>query len=383
MSLTGGPFLALLVLVAVALCSGVYLGWSRWPGWTALPARLISLVLVMVMGAALAGDLLNRSFDFYSSFQDLLGRPPSAASFAALDPPKAAAGVQILDPTWLNGAAANAKKGRGTLLAVRFVGTRTGITREGEVYLPAAYFRDRKGPLFAAVELFSGFPGHPPDYEKHLGLAHQLDAEIAAGRIPPLVAVLPRSYDHASTECVDGIDGERDETYLTQDVYDDVVNTFRVQTGRTWAAMGYSTGGFCATNLALHHPERYAAAASLSGYFTAGEDPLTGRLYGGRGRFSRNANSPLWWVTHRAPVAPPLYIFASGGDPNAVRAARAMVTALQKHDKSLPMEYALLPTGGHNWGVWSAGFAPALDWVAQYLPAPLLPGKVLPDGSPG
>jgi hypothetical protein len=46
------------------------------------------------------------------------------------------------------------------------------------------------------------------------------------------VVAIPRTYDQASTECVDGIDGERDETYLTQDVYDDVVTSLRAQDGR-------------------------------------------------------------------------------------------------------------------------------------------------------
>ncbi len=380
MSLTGWPFLAALVTIAALLLAGVYLAWPRWPRRLALPGRLISLLLVMVMGATLAGDLLNRAFDFYSSFSDLLGNPPAAQAFAVLDPPKAAAQVQFKDPNWLAGALANARHGHGSLLKVTFPGTRSGITRDGEVYLPAVYFRGARDRYFGVIELFHGFPGHPGDF-RNLGLAGQLDAEIAAGRVPPVVVAIPRTYDVASTECVDGIDGERDETYLTQDVYDDVVSSLRVQRGRTWAALGVSTGGFCAVNLALHHPERYAAAASLSGYFTAGEDPGTGRLYGKHGKSSRNINSPLWWAEHRAPAAPPLYLFASAGDPTAVREADGMAAALRKHAIQLPREYDLLPSGGHNWGVWSAAFAPAVDWIAQYLPAPLAPPKSLPDAA--
>ena len=188
---------------------------------------------------------------------------------------------------------------------------------------------------------------------------------------------MPHTYDHLSTECVNGTDGELDETYLTQDVYDDMVNTFRVQSGRSWAALGISSGGFCAANLALHHPERYAAAASLSGYFTAGQDPGTGRLYGGRGSHSRNLNSPLWWVEHHSPVAPALYLFASTGDPSANNAALTMARALARHAKALPTSDTTLP-GGHNWKVLSAAFAPAIDWLAQYLPGPLADPETLP-----
>lgn len=381
MSLTGWPFLTLLVVITVVAMAGVYLMWTRWPRPVALPLRVLSLGLMMALGASLGGVLLNRSYDFYSSFGDLFGRPPSAHAFAALDPPRAAAGVRIVERNWLAAARKAAKSGEGTLLNVIFPGARSGITRNGEIYLPAAYFTGRSDRYFAAIELFHGFPGHPHDFA-NLDVAQQLNTEINAGRIPPLVAVIPRTYDTASTECVDGIDGEHDETYLAEDIYDDVVNTFRVQGGRTWATLGISTGGFCAVNLALHHPERYAAAASLSGYFTAGEDPDTGRLYGGHGKFSRTVNSPLWWVTHRNPVAPPIYLFASAGDPSAVHEAQVMAAALAKHARGLPTEYDLLPAGGHNWGVWSVAFSPAVDWIAQYLPAPLTPAKVLPPGNP-
>jgi S-formylglutathione hydrolase FrmB len=37
-------------------------------------------------------------------------------------------------------------------------------------------------------------------------------------------------------------------------------------TAHSWTLVEYSAGGFCAINLALRHPEQYAAAASLSGY---------------------------------------------------------------------------------------------------------------------
>ena len=73
-----------------------------------------------------------------------------------------------------------------------------------------------------------------------------------------------------------------------------VTAQFRVRTDRAgWAILGTSTGGFCAANLAMRHPDRYAAAASLSGYFTAITDRTTGDLYRGDQKL-RNENSPLW-----------------------------------------------------------------------------------------
>jgi enterochelin esterase-like enzyme len=379
-SLTGWPFLVLLSALTVLILVGVYFGWNRWPRVVALPTRIVGLLLVMVLGAALAGDLLNRSFNFYSSFDDLLGVTPGIHAFAVTDAPKADARVVIKNPKWRLAGAEAARTGQGILLDVTYPGARSGITRDGQLYLPAAYFAGRQDLEFAAVELFHGFPGHPSDFQRNVHLRSLLDDEINNHRMPPAVVVIPQTYVDAVTECVNGINGEQDETYLTQDVYDDVVTSLRVQEGRTWAALGISTGGFCAANLGLHHPERYAAAASISGEFTAGEDPGAGRLFGGHGKFGIDVNSPLWWVTHRNPVAPPLYLFASAGDPDAVKEASTMAAALKKHAKGLPTTYALLPGGGHNWGVWSAAFPPALDWLASYLPGPLAPAEVLPNG---
>ncbi len=331
----------------------------------------------MLLGAAVAGVLLNRQFDFYSSFSDLLGSPPGAHAFARVDAPSVAAHIDFTGAAWAEQGRVAARSGHGVMLKVRYPGTRSGITRDGLLYLPAAYFRGRGDATFGVVELFHGYPGHPHDWN-NLDIAKQLDDEIAAGRIPPLIAVMPRTYDTTSTECVDATNGQQDATYLTQDVYDDVGNSLRVQRGRSWATLGVSTGGFCAFNLALHHPERYSAAASLSGYFTAGQDPGTSRLYGGHGASNRNANSPIWWVTHRSPVAPSLYLFASAGDPSAVTAATAMASALRRHARGLPTRYALLAVRRAQLGGVDDAFAPAIDWLAKFLPAPLAPPEQNP-----
>lgn len=380
-SLTGLPFLVVLLLLAVALMAGTLISWDRWPGRLALPARILSLVLMMVLGAALAGDAVNRSFDFYSSFGDLLGLRSAASTPVTASGPRQSSNVVIGTPDWMRAGRLNAARSRGELVTVTFAGPDSHLERDGLVYLPAAYFTGSADRRFAAVELFPGYPGRPSDYERHLGIDRLLDAEIKDGRLPPVVAVLPRTYTRGSSECVDAVRGERNATFLSVDVPQDVIAALRVLPGRAWGAAGYSTGGFCAVNLGLHHPERYAAAASLSGFFTAGEDPGSGRLYAGSGT-ARRLNSPLWWAQHRHPAAPPLYLFASTGDPAAVREQRAMRQALHRYAAALPTEAVLLPEGGHNYSTFGAGLGPALDWLAGYLPGPLRPAMQLP-AAPG
>jgi hypothetical protein len=73
LALTGLPFLAVLVGAAAAVVALTMLLWNRWPRWWAPPMRLLCLLLVMLAGTGLAGDMINRSYDFYTSFGDLLG----------------------------------------------------------------------------------------------------------------------------------------------------------------------------------------------------------------------------------------------------------------------------------------------------------------------
>lgn len=348
MALTGLPFLVVLVGAAAAVVALTMLLWNRWPRWWAFPMRLLCLLLVMLVGTGLAGDMVNRSYDFYTSFNDLLGH--ASGPGPAVPEPVQDWGVQ---------------NGTRRVLRVRLDGARSHLSRDALVYLPAAYFQpSQAGRRFPVIELFHGYPGNPVNWFRELHVAEMLDAEIAAGRIPPVIAVAPTDNDVGrDSECVNAVHGEQDETYLAVDVPADIQHDFRALEGpRSWAAVGYSTGGFCAVNLALHHPGRYAAAASLSGYFTALVDGDTGNLYQ-RDTAARRWNSPLWVVGHDR-VDVPLYLVASDGDPQALRAMRSMRLAARHR---LPVVSATLPSGGHNFHVWYAASLAAFPWLGAHL----------------
>jgi enterochelin esterase-like enzyme len=372
MTLTGLPFLLLLLLGAALLLAGTYVMWSRWPAAFALPVRLLCLLLLMGWGALVVLDQINRTYDFYSSLADLLGSTPSAHALAVLSGPRPEAGVRIETKDWATVGLSDARRGRGELLSVSYRGTRSSIIRSGLLYLPAAYFLGPPDRRFAAIEFFHGFPGVPQDFQRALDISGRLDSEISAGRMPPVIGVFPRTYEGPVSECVNAVGGEQDATYLTVDVQDDLVNSFRVLPGRSWAALGYSTGGYCAVNLGLQNPERFSAVVSLSGFFTAGEDPGAAALFRAS-HTARHENSPIWWVQHRAPTAPAMYLFASGGDPAAVREVGALQAVHAKYARAQPLVVSLALGGGHNWGVWGGAIDPALDWLGQYLPAPLAP----------
>ena len=377
MNLLGLPFLVVLCTIAIAVPTAVWLAWNRWPGRWAAPGRLLGLVGVMVVGAALAGGLVNRSFGFYSSLSEVLGTPA-----AAYDPPRSfgvPAGrtrLDVLTPNWQHRAGIAAMTGHGTVLDVVLGGARSRITRPGLLYVPAAYSSGRRDITLPVIEVFHGYPGGPFNVVSQLHLARVLDQEIAALRLPPVLAVIPTTYQGRSSECVDSGRTQRDETYLAVDVPADVQSSFRVLSGSSFAAVGYSEGGFCALNLGLHHPDRFAAAASISGYVTAGVDSGSAKLY--RTKSARDRNSPLWWVAHRAATSPALFLFASAQDTFSVQQDRALVLAARKHSPKLPVTATLLPSGGHNFGTWAAGFPAALDFLGRHLPMPLAPPILLP-----
>jgi enterochelin esterase-like enzyme len=355
MTLTGLPFLFLLIAVATTLMAVAMLLWNRWPRWWAYPMRLLCLLSVMTAGAVLAADVVNRTYGFYSSLDDLLGRVPANVGIIA----GPVHGLRV------------AESAEGRVIRVRLGGARARVSRDALVYLPAAYFQPSQARRrFPVVELFHGYPGNPSNWVRQMNLAQVLDAEIAAGRLPAVIAVIPMDDDPGrDSECVNAIGGQQDETYLAVDVPADIRHDFRaLDTPRGWATVGYSTGGFCAVNIALHHPDRYAAAASLSGYYSAVVDRDTGDLYKGDAAAMR-WNSPQWLVVHRD-VTLPLYLAASHGDREAMRAMQLMRYAASRR---LPLVTVTLPSGGHNFHVWYDASLAAFEWLGAHLPAPLAP----------
>ncbi|GGY87103.1 esterase [Streptomyces olivaceoviridis] len=356
MTLTGWPFLALLCAFAIALITVTMMMWNRWPtGWAPV-LRLGCLLLLMVTGAVVTADVVNREFGFYTSFDDLLGRlPPVATTPCSADngrPPAAPA--------------------HGRIEHVRLAGSVSGISRDALVYLPAVYASPAAAHShFPVIELFHGYPGGPGAWQRHLDLTAVLDREIAARCIPPVIVVVPTDSDPGHDgECVDALGGRRNETYLAVDVPAQLAARYRVSGApRSWAAMGYSTGGFCAVNVAFHHPARYAAAAALSGYFTPVTDASTGDLYRGR-RGVRQWNNPQWQVAHRH-IDVPLYVVAGRADPEAQRAIDHLKAAARGR---VPLTTGESPAGGHNFTVWSKACPAAFDWLAGHLPVsvPLL-----------
>lgn len=350
MGLTGVPLLILVALLGVGLPVGAVLLWRY------RRLRLLRTAAMIVAGQMMftfaLGLLVNRQEQYFTSWSDLFGTntPPALPAPGAPAP-------------------ADARVPHGTVFATRIDGPASHIDLPADVYLPPqygepAYARER----FPVLELVDGFPGSPARWLGALHLQHVLDTEIAARRMPPVVAVLPEQTTRTlhDTECVDAVHGPRFATYLIHDVRTVAGRLLRVSTDRTgWGVAGYSTGGFCANNLAMQPGYAYAGAVSLSGYFAPYLDRSTGNLFGGS-RSVKDANDPLYQATH-ARHLPDLsfYAMCAAPDPQPCQESRAFATAIGAGPVHLTR--VVLPVGGHNMSTWRSVEPSALDWLARHL----------------
>lgn len=349
MSLIGqGPVLvfAALAVAAAIIAAVAWLGQRKLIG---LAALLCSILCSLTSALSEA----NTQVLMYPSWSSLAGADQaphySERRPASVHLPRHRSGHSDLAEYWLHGRS-------------------SGITNKIWVYLPADYDPHARSGRYPVIQVFAGFPGGPQTWLARLHLVHLLDAEIHARRMAPTVVVLANqvSSPDRDSECVDPSTGPRYDTFLTTDVVRDVRTRFRVQQGASgWGTIGYSTGGFCAVNLTYRHPDTYAAAASLSGYFSPFTDMATGDLYRGD-KTLRHSNDVLWQLRHHPDRAPRIAIYAgaSGTDRGSVRAVRDLVAAARAPLQVTP---AVLPTGGHTFAVWQTLEAPALDWLSLQL----------------
>ncbi|WP_439674417.1 alpha/beta hydrolase [Embleya sp. MST-111070] len=257
----------------------------------------------------------------------------------------------------------------GVLVNTSIQGPRTGYKLNTFVYLPAAYFTpDNARTRFPVIQLTSGFPGTPDTWLRRMKVHQMLAGLMESGRMPPAIVVIAAQnpIEGRDSECVDAPGGARADTYLGQDVPDAITANFRTAPAPAgWGLLGYSTGGFCSANLALRHPDRYTAAASLSGYFKAITDMTTGDLYRGDEGL-RRANSPQYTIDNprRAPVR--MYLFAAKGEGKTVREAREFARKFRPTDT---VKVQIESSGGHNFGTWARGLPAAFEWLGRELAA--------------
>jgi enterochelin esterase-like enzyme len=342
---------ALVVLGAAGILAAAVLLAVTWDRRGPVLRSVLATASVLLV-AATAALQLNRMTETYPSWSALIGRTPRPA--AQVEPKIAPVGA----------TAAPVKAGAGQMLAVTVAGPASGLSLPMYVYLPPGY-ADSPRTQFPVVQATHGFPGTAATWVRKLRVQHYLDTEIAAGRMAPTVVIFPMQTPKAllDTECTDLVHGPKTETYLTVDVPAYVRAHFHVRADRGgWGLIGYSAGGFCSTNLLLRHPDRYAAAASLSGYASPGITIGDG---------SENTyNNPAWRLQRLAQPGVSLFL-AWANDDKTTRRDSLRLAALAH--PPIQVTTAVVAHGGHSQAAWQQMEAPAFDWLSAHLARPFTP----------
>lgn len=161
----------------------------------------------------------------------------------------------------------------------------------------------------------------------------------------------------------DEVNGARFWTFLSQELPEVVGSFFRVSPRRedTFVA-GLSMGGYGALKWALHQPERFAAAASLSGALDVRallpeRRELFDRVYDGR----IGGDDDLFALLgrHDAADLPRLYV-GCGTEDHLVDGSRRFADAAQRAGVDVRTDFR---PGEHEWGVWDAMVQDVLAWL--------------------
>lgn len=354
---------------AVVFALGTAWLWNRVRGWWGWFDRIVVLLLSVSMALTAGGIAANQQLNLFVAWPQVFGVRESVPA-------------QGQTETVTREGSESASR----VVKFSVTGRVSGIALPAYAYLPPGYDSPMgQRTRYPVIEATDGFPGSPNGWLIGLDAVRILDEEIGQHRMAPTVVIFPTQViDPArDSECVDAVGGPQFDTYLTTDLREVVARLFRVRTDRAgWSITGLSTGGFCAVNLALRHPQLYAAAASLSGYFTAYTDATTGDLYHADPHL-RDLNSPLWRLRNLA--VPPLAVFAAAArdDHSGYQALHDLTATVRP-----PVELTtlVLPQGGHTPAVWKAMEPPVFDWLSSWMAGPQVssePGPALTEPTHG
>ncbi len=358
MALLSVTFLGLLTALTVATVAATVLVWPRLSRRAVLPVtgRVALLLTCQVLAVLMAATVVNRTFDFYASWAQLV---PQSTSADLVTP------TQVVPSTGRAAAAPPPFHGvpdhrPGHLIPISVPGA-GGLRESGLAYLPPQYDepahrRDR----FPAVLVLAGYPGHVLSLVNALGLPAAMNRMLGAGTVRPMVMVMmsPTVVPPRDTECADVPSGPPVETYLATDVPAWVAAHLR--TSGTTAVLGASTGGFCAIKLATRHPRQFPWSVALSGYIHPLEDATTGELYGHDPALRRRSDA-IWLLHHGAPPRVG-YLLAASRTERRIYSQLLELAASVRPPTSLST--IVLPSGGHNYGVWRTELPTALRWLS-------------------
>ena len=377
MSLTGSAFLLLIVLATVAAFVATVVLWPRLAASRPQPiiGRALLLLGVNALVVFTAAVALNDEFTFFADWTDLHGAifgSHGGSTALAGDAAAKAAKARMApvrrpalpsDLPRLPTAATNGDR----VLRYTVSGPESGLKGEVLVALPDGYTsRANAKRRYAVLETFYGYPGDPSQWIDIMGLNGVVDKAAASHVMSPAIIVSPALEfpPGLDTECVDGTGSDpRVETWATRDVPDWVLRTFRVEPERSaWATIGMSAGAWCAAMATMLHPQQYAAAIVLGGYF----GPEFSRNY--RPFSTSSAEGRHYDLIALAEHQPPpvaLWMETSHSDPVSYPSSAKLLAVAHA---PLSVQALILSHAGHRFSIWRPLLPRVVAWLGANLP---------------
>ncbi|WP_342777087.1 MULTISPECIES: alpha/beta fold hydrolase [Streptomyces] len=367
-SLTGTPvFVAAIALTAIAVFLPLAV-WSKVRGPAAV--RALTRVLMMVFAQATAIALVfigvNREQNFYTTWGDLVGTGDYVQAAEDLGP-DGLGGKKVDEVPKVRQKFSPVEDiPGGRVQATELDGQISGVKGDVLVYLPPQYddpaYKDRRFPV---VELIPGMPGSGKSWFKGLKVVEKLEPLMKNGQVQPFILVSARTMLLGDTEtgCANIPGRVNADSWLSVDVRKMVTDNFRASDDpRSWGVAGYSAGAYCATKLAISHPDRYAAAVSMSGYNDPGMEPASLLREDPVLRQQHNLHTML----KAAPAPPAVSLLITGGQNDGYQAGIALQQAAQ-HPTRIEVQKT---TGGHTIDAWVRQLPEVFAWLGTQVKAP-------------
>jgi enterochelin esterase-like enzyme len=251
----------------------------------------------------------------------------------------------------------------GTLREDAYISAALGkLRRPFRIYLPPSYGLDAQR-RYPVLYLLHGSPGTYRDWFTAGHAATAEDALLAAHLIHETIIVAPDGNGpvYKVSAWANSFDGrQRMEDAIASDLvrYVDARYRTRADAGDRFIG-GLSEGGYGAVNIALHHPDVFSAAVSLSGFFRADRNAVFGS--GPASVAYRVINSPADYLPTEAgqSAAHQLRFILGVGTSDGIYYAGTTAFARQLTALGMDARYMQAP-GGHSWTLWGQQLADAL-----------------------
>ena len=323
-----------------------------------IAARVSIIVFINVFVLATIGIAVNRYGDFYATWSDLFGIKQNYAAVALA--PK---NVSLITPEEV--AKADRTPDGALIFKKVITGEKSRIS--DYVYVVASPTLAKammagQGlgafPNYQVEELFSGFPGVPQTWIGSLDGIHTLSLLDKQGKIPPTLAIIPsiNVVPRTDTECLDIPKIGDVETWLTADMFT-FMHSFVGIDSRPWNVFGYSTGGRCAAEVAVRHPDLYRNAVVLAGYF----QPQISLKISNQDKANLMQKYDIVNTAKSRFSNPPILIIYSSQDRYSFNQMKIFTSAVKGY---LATPIITIPQGGHNIQVWKPYVGSGFIWAA-------------------